>query len=127
LESRLPSVVADTRSVKQIVLNLLSNAIRFTQSGGQVVVSTNYTAAGSVILRIRDTGIGMSSREIETALKPFQQISTRDREHSDGTGLGLPLTRALVHANRAEFEIASEPGRGTSIEITFPPARVLAD
>lgn len=127
LENRLPSVVADTRSVKQIVLNLLSNAIRFTQSGGQVVVSTNYTASGSVILRIRDTGIGMSSREIETALKPFQQIATRDREHGDGTGLGLPLTRALVHANRAEFEIASEPGRGTSIEITFPPERVLAD
>lgn len=127
LESKLPSVVADARSVKQIVLNLLSNAIRFTQSGGQVVVSTNYTASGSVILRIRDTGIGMSSREIETALKPFQQIVTKDREHSDGTGLGLPLTRALVHANRAEFEIASEPGRGTSIEITFPPARVLAD
>lgn len=127
MDSTLPPVVADQRSVKQIVLNLLSNAIRFTQSGGQVVVTTKYTSSGAVILRIRDSGIGMSPREIETAMRPFQQIATRERGQNDGTGLGLPLTKALVEANRAEFEISSEPGKGTSIEITFPPARVLAD
>ncbi|MDZ7823611.1 MAG: PAS domain S-box protein [Ahrensia sp.] len=125
LESTLPCVVADVRSIKQIVLNLLSNSIRFTPSGGQVVVTTNYTAAGTVILRIRDTGIGMSPKELETALRPFQQVTARER--GDGTGLGLPLTKALVEANRAEFQIASEPGRGTSVEVTFPSARVLAD
>ena len=127
LDSKLPSVVADLRSIKQIILNLLSNSIRFTRSGGQVVVSTNYTASGSVTLRISDTGVGMSSREIETALRPFQQIAQQAGVGGDGTGLGLPLTKALVEANRAEFDVASEPGRGTSVEITFPPARVLAD
>ncbi len=127
LDSKLPSVVADLRSIKQIVLNLLSNAIRFTRSGGQVVVTTNYTADGSVTLRISDTGIGMTGKEIETALRPFQQIANESGVGGDGTGLGLPLTKALVEANRAEFDVASEPGRGTSIEITFPPARVLAD
>lgn len=127
LDSKLPSVVADLRSIKQIVLNLLSNAIRFTGSGGQVVVNTNYTTNGAVTLRISDTGVGMTSREIETALRPFRQIAHQSGIGSDGTGLGLPLTKALVEANRAEFDVASEPGRGTSVEITFPPTRVLAD
>jgi PAS domain S-box-containing protein len=127
LDSKLPSVVADLRSVKQIVLNLLSNAVRFTRSGGQVVVSTNYTTSGAVTLRISDTGVGMTSKEIETALRPFQQISHQSGVGGDGTGLGLPLTKALVEANRAEFDVASEPGRGTTVEITFPPTRVLAD
>ena len=126
LESTVPPVVADQRSVKQIVLNLLSNAIRFTHAGGQVIVSTSYTGDGAVLLRIRDSGIGMSAKELESALKPFQQVTAVGQRRGDGTGLGLPLTKALVEANRAEFAISSEPGQGTRVDIVFPPARVLA-
>ncbi|WP_306119184.1 MULTISPECIES: ATP-binding protein [unclassified Roseitalea] len=126
LEASVPPVVADLRSVKQIVLNLLSNAIRFTHAGGQVIVSTSYTDAGSVVMRIRDTGIGMSEKELESALKPFQQVASVGEKRGDGTGLGLPLTKALVEANRAEFVITSQPGQGTRIDVIFPPARVLA-
>lgn len=126
LESTVPPVVADLRSVKQIVLNLLSNAIRFTHAGGQVIVSTSYTGDGAVLLRIRDSGIGMSEKELESALKPFQQVTAVGQRRGDGTGLGLPLTKALVEANRAEFAISSEPGQGTRVDIVFPPARVLA-
>jgi len=125
--TRIPNVVADLRSIRQIALNLLSNAVRYTPAGGQIVVSTAYQPEGSVVLRIRDTGIGMNPTELEEALKPFRQINALRRKRGDGTGLGLPLTRAMVEANRAFFSISSTPGEGTLVEITFPPTRVLAD
>ena len=127
LSHSVPQVVADLRSVKQIVLNILSNAIRFTPSGGQIVVSTAYEANGSVVLRIRDTGIGMTREELEVAMKPFRQVAGSTRKRGDGTGLGLPLTKAMVDANRASFAISSAPREGTLVEITFPPQRVLAN
>jgi PAS domain S-box-containing protein len=124
--SRLPDVVADLRSIRQIALNLLSNAIRYTPAGGQVIVSTAYEQSGDLVMRVRDTGIGMAPGEIEQALKPFKQINALKRPRGDGTGLGLPLTKAMVEANRAKFAIHSSPGEGTLVEITFPSTRVLA-
>ncbi|WP_454848250.1 ATP-binding protein [Rhizobium binxianense] len=127
LSQSVPDVVADLRSIKQIALNILSNAIRFTPSGGQIVVSTSYEANGSVVLRVRDTGIGMTRSELDQAMKPFRQVSsTQSRHRGDGTGLGLPLTKAMVDANRATFSINSAPNEGTLVEITFPSPRVLA-
>ena len=125
--SKLPEVVADLRSVRQIALNILSNAIRYTQAGGQVIVSTAYEPSGDVVMRVRDTGIGMSQAEIEQALKPFKQINALKRGRNDGTGLGLPLTKAMVEANRARFTINSTPGEGTLVEVAFPSTRVLAE
>jgi PAS domain S-box-containing protein len=128
LSQAVPNVVADGRSIKQIALNILANAIRYTPSGGQIIVSTSYEANGSVTLRIRDTGIGMSRSELEQAMKPFRQVSTgTPRSRGDGTGLGLPLTKAMVDANRAHFAISSTPNEGTLVEVTFPSPRVLAD
>lgn len=127
LSQSVPDVVADLRSIKQIALNILSNAIRFTPSGGQIVVSTSYEANGSVVLRVRDTGVGMTRSELDQAMKPFRQVSsTQSRHRGDGTGLGLPLTKAMVDANRAIFSINSAPNEGTLVEITFPSQRVLA-
>jgi len=126
LSQSVPNVVADLRSVKQIALNILSNAIRFTPSGGQIVVSTSYESNGSVVLRVRDTGIGMTRSELDQAMKPFRQVSAQSRHRGDGTGLGLPLTKAMVDANRAIFAINSAPNEGTLVEVTFPSQRVLA-
>jgi PAS domain S-box-containing protein len=127
LSQSVPDVVADLRSIKQIALNILANAIRFTPSGGQIVVSTSYESNGSVVLRVRDTGIGMTRSELDQAMKPFRQVSsTQSRHRGDGTGLGLPLTKAMVDANRAVFSINSAPNEGTLVEITFPSQRVLA-
>ncbi|MDH6230306.1 PAS domain S-box-containing protein [Mesorhizobium soli] len=125
--SKLPDVVADLRSVRQIALNILSNAVRYTQAGGQVIVSTAYETSGDIVMRVRDTGIGMTQAEIEQALKPFKQINSLKRPRGDGTGLGLPLTKAMVEANRARFIITSTPGEGTLVEVAFPSTRVLAE
>jgi len=124
--SRLPEVVADLRSVRQIALNLLSNAVRYTNAGGQVIVSTSLESSGDIVMRVRDTGVGMTPAEVEQALKPFKQINTIKRPRGGGTGLGLPLTKAMVEANRARFAIHSNPGEGTLVEIVFPSTRVLA-
>jgi PAS domain S-box-containing protein len=126
LSMNIPGIIADTRSVRQIVLNLLSNSIKFTSAGGQVIVSTATNDRGDVMLRIRDTGIGMSEKDIETALQPFRQLATSSRTDANGTGLGLPLTKALVEANRARFSIKSAVNAGTLVEIVFPAARVVA-
>ena len=125
LAQRLPNIVADERSLRQIVLNLLSNAVKFNEPGGQVIVSTALTDAGHAVIRIRDTGIGMTEAEAQLALEPFRQLATS--RVSGGTGLGLPLTKALVEANRASFTIKSKKKEGTLIEVAFPPTRVLAE
>jgi PAS domain S-box-containing protein len=126
IPAELPNVVADLRSMRQIMLNLMSNAIKFTDPGGQVAVSAQVMPGGELKLRIKDTGIGMSADQLKGALQPFGRVVTEGRD-VQGTGLGLPLTRALTEANRATFELSSEPRKGTLAEITFPTTRVLAD
>ncbi|MBM3529730.1 MAG: PAS domain S-box protein [Alphaproteobacteria bacterium] len=127
LSPSLQPVVADMRSVKQIVLNLLSNSIKFTEPGGQVIVSTAPGDRGEVVLRVRDTGIGMSEQDIAVALEPFRQLATTARWNKGGTGLGLPLTKALAEANRASFRIKSAVNAGTLVEVAFHAARVAAE
>ena len=124
LSPKLPPVVADERSIRQIAINLLSNAVKFTDAGGQVIISTALGDQGEAILRVRDTGIGMDDDELRLALEPFRQVPTTRR--AGGTGLGLPLTKALVEANRAAMAITSVKKEGTLVEIPFPPQRVLA-
>ncbi|MEJ0093523.1 MAG: ATP-binding protein [Methylocella sp.] len=125
LANRLPHISADERSLRQIVLNLLSNAVKFNQPGGQVIVATALTDGGHAVLRIRDTGVGMSAADIEVALEPFRQVATS--RAVGGTGLGLPLTKALVEANRAFFSIKSKKYEGTLVEVAFPPAPILTE
>jgi signal transduction histidine kinase len=127
LTPALPQVVADERSLRQIVLNLLANSIKFTGPGGQVIVSTAVSDASEVVLRVRDTGVGMSEKDIEAALEPFRQVATSGSWGSGGTGLALPLTKALAEANRANFYIKSAPNAGTLVEIAFPPSRVVTN
>jgi len=126
LPAGLPQIVADARSVRQIMLNLLSNSIKFTGAGGQVIVSTIMTDGHELVLRVRDTGVGMSEKELETALEPFRQLATAARWGTSGTGLGLPITKALTEANHARFRITSQVDSGTLVEVAFPATRVLA-
>jgi signal transduction histidine kinase len=126
LSSGLSPVMADERALRQIVLNLLTNSIRFTGPGGQIIVSTVLSDAHEAVLRVRDTSAGMSEKDIEAALEPFRDIATAASWGSGGTGFGLPLTKALAEANHAHFRIRSAPDAGTLIEIAFPPNRLVA-
>jgi signal transduction histidine kinase len=119
LSPRLPEVTADARSLRQIVLNLVASSIKLTGTGGQVIVSTARAESGAVVLRVRDSGMGMSEEELASALEPFRQVTTRPA----GSGIGLPLAKALAEANGASLCIESRPGAGTLIEVTFPPGR----
>lgn len=125
LGGNLPQIRGDDRSLRQIVLNILSNAVKFNEPGGQVILATAITEAGCVVIRVRDTGPGMSEGDLAVALEPFRQLATA-RGAGGGTGLGLPLTKALVEANDAVFTIRSKVQQGTLVEVSFPPARVLA-
>lgn len=123
---KLPRVVADHRSLRQIMLNLISNGIKYTDAGGQVLVSAAVENDGTLVMRVKDTGIGMTESQMQDALQPFTRVETAERQRQ-GTGLGLPLTKALVEANRAKLRLNSVPAQGTVVEIVFPGTRVLAE
>ena len=118
LAHALPQVSADARAMRQITMNLISNSIRLASAGGQVIVSTALTDRGEIALRIRDTGHGLSEREVAAAMEPFRTPPPGDA--ADSSALSLSLTKALVEANRARFNIKSA-GHGTLIEVVFAP------
>ena len=124
---QLPLIVADPTRLKQILLNLMSNAIRFTKPGGSVVVAARRAEEGGVALEVRDTGSGMTADEIAVALEPFGQVDARLAREHEGTGLGLPLARRLTELHGGTLEIVSEKGVGTAVMVTLPAARVLSD
>ena len=125
LAPNLPAVIADRRRLKQILLNLLSNAIKFTNAGGQVIVSARLIDGEDLRLRVHDSGVGMTKDEVAAAMQPFHQLDTAPRKQT-GTGLGLPVTKAFVEANRARLVIASERGAGTSADVIFAKDRLAA-
>jgi PAS domain S-box-containing protein len=127
LSRDVPAIVADERTLRQIVMNLLSHSLRHAGTGGQVIVSTSLSESGEALLRVRDTGHGMSEEEVARALEPFRDLSIASLADRAGTGLGLPLTKALVEANRALLSIRSARGEGTVLTVTVPPTRVLSE
>ncbi len=112
-----PGGLADERSARQIVRNLLSNAVKFNEPGGQVIVSTALGDGGTVLLRVRDTGVGMTRRRDRRGAGAVRRLAPP--QPANGNGLGLPLTRALVGANGASMAIRSRPREGTLVEVAF--------
>ena len=120
LAHMLPPVIADARALRQIALNLIGNSIHLANAGGQVIVSTALSDFGEVMLRVRDTGNGLNDNEVAAALQPFRTPAPSDRAES--SAVSLSLTKALVEANRAKFQIKTGGRSGTLIEIVFPHA-----
>jgi signal transduction histidine kinase len=123
IEDRLPQFFADSAKLSQILINLLSNAVKFTPAGGKVRLVINRDAAGDLVFRIEDTGIGMSNDMMPVALEPFGQIDSGLARKYDGVGLGLPLTKRLIELHGGTMDIASELGRGTAVTVRFSHAR----
>lgn len=119
-ENKTPlHIQADPRSVKQILLNLLTNAIKFTPEGGTVKVSVDMNAT-ALILRVSDSGIGISQENIKRLAKPFQQVEDSGTKKIEGTGLGLSLSKSLVELHGGVFDIQSVVGEGTTVSFTLP-------
>lgn len=128
MPDELPQFMGDLRKVKQIAINLLSNAVKFTPDGGRVTASALVSEEGDLLLRISDTGIGISPADLKVVLEPFGQADGGLNRQFEGTGLGLTLTRALteLHDGRLEIESDSEgPETGTSVTAIFPASRVI--
>ena len=121
LAHALPPVVADARALRQILLNLIGNSIHLANAGGQVIVSTALSDSGEAMLRVRDTGPALNDNEVAAAMEPFRTAAPSD-QGSDGAGLSLSLTKALVEANRAKFQIKTGGRSGTLIEVVFSHA-----
>nr|WP_246423033.1 ATP-binding protein [Roseospira visakhapatnamensis] len=120
----LPPIHADGRRIKQVLLNLLSNAVKFTPRGGRITVTGRVRSDRSMMLTVSDTGIGMAPDEVALALTPFGQVETGLTRRQEGTGLGLPLSRALMTLHGGALTIESEKGRGTRVILTLPADRL---
>jgi PAS domain S-box-containing protein len=125
LTDDLPFAYADERKLKQILLNLLSNAVKFTPEGGTVEVSAAIEPAGDLVLAVRDTGIGIAPEDIAVALAPFGQVEGSLNRKHEGTGLGLPLCRAMTELHGGQLAIESTVGAGTTVRVRLPAVRLV--
>jgi signal transduction histidine kinase len=122
----LPSLRGDARRVRQILLNLLSNSVKFTASGGAVSVHAGRAADGGLTVSVIDTGIGIAPEDMEKAMMPFGQVDGRLNRKYEGTGLGLPLAKSLTELHDGRFTVRSAIGKGTTVTLDFPAMRTIA-
>jgi signal transduction histidine kinase len=121
----LPLMRVDQRMMKQILLNLLTNAIKFSSAGGSVQVANRFDEAGDLLLTVADTGIGIAEEDIPRALQAFGQVDSVLTRTHEGTGLGLPLCKTLAELHGGSLAIESEVGRGTTVTVRLPHERIL--
>jgi signal transduction histidine kinase len=119
----LPGLYCDRVRVRQMLLNVLSNAVKFTEPGGRVEIQTEVTSGLELI--VRDTGIGITPEDMPHILMPFGQVASVYSRNHQGTGLGLSLTKALVERHGGHLSLHSAPGRGTTVRLCFPPDRLV--
>ncbi len=125
LPDQLPALRADERKLKQILVNLLSNAVKFTDTGGEVTFRAWCQMGSGYVFQIVDTGIGITPSDIPKALSHFGQVEGDLNRQYEGTGLGLPLTKALVELHGGVLDLQSEVGVGTTVTVRFPAERIV--
>jgi two-component system cell cycle sensor histidine kinase PleC len=125
VEPSLPRIWADERALRQVVLNLLTNAIKFTPQGGQVSLKVGWTSAGGQYIAITDTGPGIPEEEIAVVMSPFGRGSLAQKNADEGSGLGLPIVKGLIDLHGGQFLLKSRVREGTQAIVIFPPQRVM--
>ncbi len=126
MAATLPALYADERKLKQIMINLLSNAIKFTPAGGKVTLRIWFRDNNGYVFQVADTGIGIALADIPKALAPFQQLDSDLSRKYEGSGLGLPLTKALTELHGGSLGLQSEVGVGTTVTVRFPAERIVS-
>jgi two-component system cell cycle sensor histidine kinase PleC len=125
-EQNMPRIWGDERATRQIVLNLLSNSIKFTPQGGEIWLKVGWTASGGQYLSVKDTGSGIAEDEIPIVLASFGQGSNSIKSAEQGAGLGLPIAKSLIDMHGGTFTLKSKLRIGTEVIVTFPPERVMS-
>ena len=120
----LPGVWGDELKLKQILINFLSNAVKFTPAGGTVSLDASVAADGGIAIKVSDTGIGIAPEDTSKALMRFQQRDGTASRRYEGIGLGLPLSKALAELHGSSLELQSEVGVGTTVTVRLPAERV---
>src|SRR6185295_6297797 len=118
-----PLLWCDERKVKQMLLNLVTNAVKFTPSGGTIDVEAGAGADG-FFLEVRDSGVGIPEQDLQRVLEPFVQADTTLSRRQEGTGLGLALVKAMIELHGGTLKLDSELGRGTQVRLSFPKERL---
>jgi signal transduction histidine kinase len=127
LAENLPPISGDERKTKQVLLNLITNSIKFTPAGGRITVTGRFDPEDGVAVTVSDTGIGIPEADLERVLKPFEQVdSSLSRQHQ-GTGLGLPLVKAIMEMHGGSLRLKSTLGAGTAVTVVFPPDRAIIE
>ncbi len=120
LEARLPEIAGDARRLRQLFVNLLSNASKFTPEGGRILIIAKALKDGGITIAIADTGVGMTHEQIVLAMKPFAQVQDHLARSQEGAGLGLPLAMGIVKLHGGGLYLDSQPGAGTTAVVTLP-------
>jgi signal transduction histidine kinase len=122
----MPAIRIDPRRLKQILVNLMVNGIKFTPPGGRVSLKTWFSRQSGFVFQVADTGIGIAAGDIAKALSPFGQVDSRPNRNYEGTGLGLPLTKQLVRMQAGQLDLESEVDIGTTVTVRYPMDRWVA-
>ena len=121
VEADVPFIKGDSVKLRQVFTNLISNALKFTRSGGSVTIKASGSSDGGAIIQVCDTGVGMTEEDVAVALTPFGQVDASHARWREGTGLGLPIARALVQLHGGELRISSQKDVGTEVTVILPP------
>ena len=128
IPTNLPHIFGDQRLMRQVMINLVTNAVKFSGKGGEITIAANHASSGTLEIHVNDDGVGIPKDKIKQAMEPFGQINDRaENSHHQGTGLGLPLAKAMIELHDGEIVVVSDTGQGTHITIEIPAFRVMHD